>query len=148
LGDGGSEGDPQGNGQSLRTLLGKILRISPVAANGRPYGIPAGNPFSGRSDAMPEIWSYGLRNPWRFSFDARTGDLSIGDAGQDLWEEGDHAPAGQGGQNFGWNRLEGSHPYRGAAPDGAVAPVIEYPHQGGACTVIGGSVYRGDAVPS
>jgi glucose/arabinose dehydrogenase len=148
LGDGGSEGDPHDNGQSLRTLLGKILRISPRPAGGKPYGIPPGNPFAGRSEALPEIWAYGLRNPWRFSFDSATGDLWIGDVGQDSWEEIDRQPAGGGGgQNYGWNRLEGTHPYHGQAPSGAVPPVVEYSHDGGACSVTGGYVYRGSTLP-
>jgi glucose/arabinose dehydrogenase len=147
LGDGGSAGDPHGYGQSLGTLLGKILRISPRPSGGRPYGIPPDNPFVRRAGARPEIWDYGLRNPWRFSFDAATGDLWIGDVGQDTWEEIDHEPARRGGRNYGWNRLEGSHPYQGEAPSGAVAPVLEYSHQDGGCTVIGGFVYRGKAIP-
>jgi glucose/arabinose dehydrogenase len=149
MGDGGSAGDPLENGQSLQSLLGKILRISPAAAGGRPYGIPSDNPFVSRQGARPEIWAYGLRNPWRFSFDPATGDLWIADVGQNAWEEIDRQPGGSaGGRNYGWNRLEGTHPYKGSAPPGAVPPVIEYGHDGGACTVIGGSVYRGSAVPS
>jgi glucose/arabinose dehydrogenase len=147
LGDGGSAGDPNGNGQSLDTLLGKILRISPRPSGGRPYGIPRDNPFLGRSGARPEIWDYGLRNPWRFSFDPANGDLWIADVGQGEWEEIDHEPAGRGGRNYGWNRLEGSHRFKGDAPPGAVPPVIEYSHRDGGCTVIGGSVYRGKAIP-
>jgi glucose/arabinose dehydrogenase len=147
LGDGGSAGDPNGNGQSLNALLGKILRISPRPSGGRPYGIPRDNPFVGRSGARPEIWDYGLRNPWRFSFDPVTRDLWIADVGQGDWEEIDHEPAGQGGRNYGWNRLEGSHRFSGDPPSGAVGPVIEYSHQEGGCTVIGGSVYRGRAIP-
>jgi glucose/arabinose dehydrogenase len=147
LGDGGSAGDPHGNGQSLGVLLGKILRISPRPSGGRPYGIPRDNPFVGRSGARPEIWDYGLRNPWRFSFDPATGDLWIADVGQGDWEEIDHEPAGRGGRNYGWNRLEGSHPYQGQAPPGTVPPQIEYSHRDGGCTVIGGSVYRGTAIP-
>jgi glucose/arabinose dehydrogenase len=148
LGDGGSAGDPMGNGQSLDTLLGKILRIDPRPGGGQPYRIPDGNPFAGRAGARPEIWDYGLRNPWRFSFDPATGDLWIGDVGQGAWEEIDHEPAGSGGHNYGWNRLEGSHRFEGGRPDGAVDPVIEYGHgNGGGCTVIGGSVYRGRKIP-
>jgi glucose/arabinose dehydrogenase len=147
LGDGGSGGDPFGNGQSLDTLLGKILRIDPRPSGGRPYGIPRDNPFVGRSGARPEIWDFGLRNPWRFSFDPATRDLWIADVGQGNWEEIDHEPAGRGGRNYGWNRLEGTHHFSGDPPAGAVAPVIEYDHSGGACTVIGGSVYRGSAIP-
>jgi glucose/arabinose dehydrogenase len=147
FGDGGSGGDPLGNGQSLDTLFGKILRIDPRPSGGRPYGIPSDNPFVGRDDARGEIWDYGLRNPWRFSFDAATGDLWIGDVGQNSFEEVDHEPAGEGGRNYGWNRREGLHPYDGGdRPDGAVDPVIEYGRAGGACTVIGGFAYRGQRI--
>ena len=147
FGDGGSGGDPLGNGQSLGTLFGKILRIDPRPAGGRPYGIPPDNPFVGRDGARPEIWDYGLRNPWRFSFDATNGDLWIGDVGQNAYEEIDHEPAGEGGRNYGWNRREGLHAYNGGdRPDGAVDPVIEYSHASG-CTVIGGFVYRGRRIP-
>jgi glucose/arabinose dehydrogenase len=97
-----------------------------------------------RDGARPEIWAWGLRNPWRFSFDAATGDLWIGDVGQNAYEEVDYQPAGSGGRNYGWNRREGRHPYSGGErPSGAVDPVIEYGRAGGACTVIGGFVYRG-----
>ena len=147
LGDGGSAGDPHGNGQNLNALLGKILRIDPRPSGGRPYGIPRDNPFVNRGGARPEVWDYGLRNPWRFSFDPRSGDLWIADVGQGTWEEVNHEPAGKGGRNYGWNRLEGNHRFEGDAPPGAVAPVLEYNHDSGACTVIGGSVYRGDAIP-
>jgi glucose/arabinose dehydrogenase len=147
LGDGGGGGDPQGNGQSLDTLLGKILRIDPRASGGRPYRVPSDNPFVDRGGARPEIWDYGLRNPWRFSFDPATGDLWIGDVGQNAWEEVDHEPAGSGGRNYGWNRREGLHAFDGARPDGAVDPVIEYGREGGACTVIGGFVYWGKRIP-
>ena len=118
LGDGGSGGDPYGNGQSLGTLLGKILRIDPRPGNGHSYRIPADNPFTGHPGARPEIWDYGLRNPWRFSFDPATGDLWIGDVGQDAWEEIDHEPAGSGGRNYGWNRREGTHRFAGDRPPG------------------------------
>jgi glucose/arabinose dehydrogenase len=150
LGDGGSGGDPLGNGQSLVTLLGKMLRISPRPSAARPYGIPPDNPFVDRPGALPEIWDYGLRNPWRFSFDRETGDLWIGDVGQSSWEEIDVEAAGSpGGQNFGWNLLEGSHPYEGAEPpSGAVPPVYEYSQDQGGCTVVGGYVYRGAAIPN
>ena len=147
FGDGGSGGDPLGNGQSLGTLFGKVLRIDPRPSGGRPYGIPPDNPFVDRGGARPEIWDYGLRNPWRFSFDAATGDLWIGDVGQNAYEEVDHEPAGSGGRNYGWNRREGLHGYGGGErPDGAVDPVIEYSHDSGGCTVIGGFVYRGQRV--
>jgi glucose/arabinose dehydrogenase len=137
LGDGGSAGDPQGNGQRLDTLLGKILRLDVDSAE--PYAIPSDNPFGN------EIWAYGLRNPWRISFDSQTGDLYIGDVGQNQWEEIDYLPAGTpGGVNFGWNYLEGTHPYEGSPPQGAqlVPPVAEYSH-GQGCSVTGGYVYRG-----
>jgi glucose/arabinose dehydrogenase len=147
FGDGGSAGDPLGNGQSLGTLFGKILRIDPRPAGGRPYGVPSDNPFVDRDGARPEIWDYGLRNPWRFSFDAATGDLWIGDVGQNAYEEIDHEPAGSGGRNYGWNRREGLHAYSGGdKPAAAVDPVIEYSHDSG-CTVIGGFVYRGRRIP-
>ena len=149
LGDGGSGGDPQGNGQSLSTLLGKMLRIDPRPSGERPYGIPPDNPFVDRSGASPEIWAYGLRNPWRYSFDRETGDLWIGDVGQSASEEVDIQPSGSsGGENYGWNRMEGSHPYDGADPlAGAVPPVFEYSHDDGGCTVAGGYVYRGESIP-
>ena len=147
FGDGGSGGDPHGNGQSLETLLGKILRIDPRPDGGRPYRVPPDNPFVGRDGARPEIWSYGLRNPWRFTFDPATGDMWIGDVGQNAWEEVDHEPAGSGGRNYGWNRREGLHAFEGERPAGAVDPVIEYAREGGACTVIGGSVYWGRRIP-
>jgi len=147
FGDGGSGGDPLGNGQSLGTLFGKILRVDPRPAGGRPYGVPSDNPFVDRDGARPEVWDYGLRNPWRFSFDAATGDLWIGDVGQNAYEEIDHEPAGEGGRNYGWNRREGLHAYNGGdKPADAVDPVIEYSHASG-CTVIGGFVYRGRRIP-
>ena len=149
LGDGGSGGDPHGNGQSLDTWLGKILRIDPRPAGGRPYRVPPDNPFADRpSPVKPEIWAYGLRNPWRFSFDSRSGDLWIGDVGQNAWEEVNRQPAGSaGGENYGWNRREGLHRFAGARPRGAVDPVLEYPLHDGTCSVIGGTVYRGARIP-
>jgi glucose/arabinose dehydrogenase len=148
FGDGGGGGDPLGSGQSLDTLLGKLLRIDPRPSGGRPYRVPADNPLVDRDDARPEIWDYGLRNPWRFSFDPATGDLWIGDVGQNAYEEVNSEPAGSGGRNYGWNRREGLHAYNGGErPDGAVDPVIEYGREGGACTVIGGFVYRGRRIP-
>jgi len=148
LGDGGSGGDPQGNGQRLDTLLGKILRINPSPDGARPYSIPPGNPFADRSGARPEIWAYGLRNPWRFTFDRETGAMWIGDVGQDAVEEIDAVEASAGGgQNYGWNRLEGTRQYSGTAPARAVAPVHEYSHDGGNCSVTGGYVYRGTKMP-
>jgi glucose/arabinose dehydrogenase len=149
LGDGGSGGDPYGNGQSLKTLLGKMLRIEPRPSGSKPYGIPPDNPFVGRRGARPEIWALGLRNPWRYAFDRDTGDLWIGDVGQDTVEEVDRQPAGsKEGLNYGWNRLEGTHPYEGSPPRRAVSPVYEYPHEGGVCAVTGGYVYRGQAIPA
>ena len=147
LGDGGSGGDPQGNGQSLETLLGKLLRID--VSQGEPYSIPTGNPFAS-SGGRPEIWAFGLRNPWRFSFDRQTGDLYIGDVGQNRWEEIDFLPAGSpGGANFGWNFFEGTHPYQGEPPPGQpfVLPAVEYSHDQG-CSVTGGVVYRGVRLPA
>jgi glucose/arabinose dehydrogenase len=148
LGDGGSGGDPQGNGQSLSTPLGKMLRIDPQLSGAAPFRIPSDSPFVGRGDARPAIWAYGLRNPWRYSFDRLTGDLWIGDVGQSEWEEIDVQPAASsGGENYGWNILEGTHPFSGdELPDG-VAPIYEYSHAEGGCTVIGGYVYRGEAIP-
>jgi glucose/arabinose dehydrogenase len=151
LGDGGSADDPMGNGQSTSTLLGKLLRISPRPADGQPYGIPEDNPFVGDADARPEIWALGLRNPWRFSFDRETGDLWIGDVGQNAWEEIDFEPAGSaGGTNFGWNLFEGNAEFSGD-PEGVVTepPVYVYPLEDRqTCAVTGGYVYRGAAIPS
>ncbi len=142
LGDGGSGGDPLGNGQSLTTLLGKLLRID--VDGGEPYAIPASNPFAAGGGLL-EIWAYGLRNPWRFTFDPLTGDLFIGDVGQGDWEEIDFLPAGSpGGANFGWNAYEGTHAYGGALREAGelVFPVAEYGHDVGN-SVTGGVVYRG-----
>lgn len=148
LGDGGSGGDPLGNGQSLSTLLAKMLRIDPRPSGGAAYGIPSNNPFVGRPGVRPEIWAYGLRNPWRYSFDRSTGDLWIGDVGQNSWEEIDFQPAGSaGGQNYGWNRMEGTHLFDGPALPDQAAPLYEYSHSEGGCSVTGGYVYRGAALP-
>jgi glucose/arabinose dehydrogenase len=148
LGDGGFEGDPARNGQKLSTLLSKILRIDPNPSGSAPYTIPSDNPFVGRAGARPETWMWGLRNPWRFSFDRATGDLWIGDVGQNKYEEIDYAPAGQKGINWGWSVREGFHPYnRGSAP-GARDPLFELAHSDGFCAVIGGYVYRGRAIPA
>lgn len=148
LGDGGSEGDPDLTGQNLNTLLGKLLRID--VDHGDAYAIPPDNPFV-KGGGLPEIWAYGLRNPWRFSFDRATGDLYIGDVGQDIYEEIDYVKAGSpGGENFGWSFREGFHPYKGTPPAGLklVDPVWEYTHEQGGCAVTGGYVYRGKAAPS
>jgi glucose/arabinose dehydrogenase len=147
LGDGGSANDPQGNGQKLNTLLGKMLRIDVDAAPaGRSYGIPAGNMTGG--DTLPEIWSYGWRNPWRFSFDSCTGDLYVGDVGQNRFEELDFEPANTGGRNYGWSEVEGNACLEGNSCDrsGITAPVLDYPRSYGA-SVTGGYVYRGAAMP-
>jgi glucose/arabinose dehydrogenase len=149
LGDGGSAGDPQGRGQDLGEPLGSILRLS-IAAS--PATAPADNPFVGRTGARPEIWSYGLRNPWRFSFDRTTGDLYIADVGQSAWEEVDVSTAAAGagkGINFGWNIMEGNHCYQASSCDRAgLAPaVLEYDH-GQGCSISGGYVYRGAAIPA
>jgi glucose/arabinose dehydrogenase len=151
LGDGGDAGDPEGNGQDTEALLGKILRIDPLGASGDDaYAIPSDNPFAGGDGGAPEVWLYGVRNPWRFSFDPETDDLWVGDVGQDEWEEIDMLPAADGGgkgANLGWNRVEATHPFEGDEPDGGVLPVYEYPHDDGACSVTGGVVYRGEAIP-
>ncbi len=146
LGDGGSGGDPQGNGQSTDTLLGKLLRIDVPSDGG--YLVPPDNPYVNGGGRM-EIWAIGLRNPFRFSFDALTGDLYIGDVGQNQWEEIDFLPHGSpGGANFGWNYREGTHEYQGQPPAGLalIDPVFEYGH-GPGCSVTGGTVYRGSALP-
>jgi glucose/arabinose dehydrogenase len=151
LGDGGSGNDPFDNAQNLGTLLGKILRLDARPGDGRPYGVPPDNPFVGRAGARPEIWVYGLRNPWRFSFDRQSGDLWIGDVGQSTLEEIDFRPAGEAsGTNFGWAAYEGSRRHKATvdAP-GAVGPVHEYPtRDDGACAVTGGYVYRGTRIPA
>jgi glucose/arabinose dehydrogenase len=141
LGDGGAGGDPHDNGQRLDTLLGKILRLD--IDGGETYLIPEGNPFAD-GGGLPEIWHYGLRNPWRLSFDRETGDLWMGDVGQGSWEEIDVARAGLGGLNFGWVVMEGSHCYRSDTcdRDGLTLPATDYGRDQG-CTVIGGYVYRG-----
>jgi len=146
LGDGGSGGDPRGNGQSTNTLLGKLLRVD--VNGGDPYAIPPDNPFA-KGGREAEIWMYGLRNPWRFSFDRLTGDLYIADVGQNGWEEIDFLPAGSPtAANFGWNYREGAHPFRGTPPADLklIDPVFEYSH-GDGCSVTGGYVYRGVALP-
>ncbi|MBO8190726.1 PQQ-dependent sugar dehydrogenase [Streptomyces oryzae] len=146
FGDGGSANDPQDNGQNLDTFLGKILRIDP--SKGDPYAVPEDNPFVGKPDARPEIWAYGLRNPWRFSFDSANGDLLIGDVGQNRREEIDWAPAAsKGGENYGWARMEGTLPVAGEEPANHVPPVFEYDRGPSRCSVTGGYVYRGRAVP-
>ncbi len=149
-GDGGSGNDPQQNGQSLNTWLGKILRIDVAGASG--YQVPTDNPFVKREGAKPEIWAYGVRNPWRCSFDRATGDFWMGDVGQNTWEEVDYAPRAQAaGANYGWRLREGlvatpAAGVGGESPSGALDPVYAYGHGGGTTSgfcVIGGYVYRG-----
>ena len=159
LGDGGSGGDPHGNGQNLGTLLGKLLRID--VDRRTPYAIPKDNPFVAIPGARPEIWAYGLRNPWRSSFDKLTGDLYIGDVGESCWEEVNYAPASDpGGRNYGWRKMEGNHcfnafDFSSCDPPGEICagtplcndasitrPIVEFSH-GVGCSVTGGYVYRG-----
>jgi glucose/arabinose dehydrogenase len=140
-GDGGSAGDPQNNAQNRLSLLGKILRID-VESGVEPYAVPASNPFADLDDAQPEIWALGLRNPWRFSFDRLTGDLYIADVGQSDWEEVHVQPASSnGGENYGWRILEGSHCFEEADCDrqGLELPAVEYDHSLG-CSITGGQV--------
>ena len=147
LGDGGAGGDPLGSGQDIDSLLGKILRIDPNASGSAAYAVPGDNPFVD-GDGADEVWAYGLRNPWRFSFDRLSGDLWIGDVGQNAYEEISFGPAGVGGRNYGWNAREGLHDYEGGEmPPGAVDPVIELSHGDGNCSITGGFVYRGEAIP-
>ena len=150
-GDGGGGGDEHGrfgNGQNRRSLLGKLLRIDPAQSGGSPYTVPADNPFSGPGQRR-EIYAYGLRNPWRFSFDRATGDLSIGDVGQDEFEEIDFVRRGRGrGANFGWRVFEGRARYAsGESAPGAVGPVMTFKHSDGNCSITGGVVVRDRAVP-
>lgn len=141
LGDGGSAGDPQDFAQNLQSLLGKMLRLD---VNTEPYAIPPDNPFVSRSDIRPEIWSFGWRNPWRFSFDRATGDMYVADVGQNAIEEVSFQPAASaGGENYGWRFVEGTGAYLGTAPAGLVPPIAEYTHSEGGCSVTGGYVYRG-----
>jgi glucose/arabinose dehydrogenase len=156
MGDGGSGGDPQQRAQNLNSLLGKMLRIDVNGTSpGRAYRIPSTNPYVGRS-GLDEIWSNGLRNPWRWSFDRLTGDLWIGDVGQGTWEEVDRSTAASGrgrGLNYGWDVLEGRHcfePASGCSTSGKTMPMVEYAHasSGGAnCSITGGYVYRGVRFP-
>jgi glucose/arabinose dehydrogenase len=149
-GDGGGGGDPNGYGQSRNELLGSILRLDVSGATS--YAVPSTNPFVGEAGVRAEIWSYGLRNPWRFSFDRATDDLYVADVGQDLWEEVSVVTAADGagrGTNFGWNVMEGTHcfePATGCSTAGLTLPVLDYDHDEG-CSVTGGFVYRGAAIP-
>jgi glucose/arabinose dehydrogenase len=153
MGDGGSGGDPERRASDPTSLLGKLLRIDP--AGGDPYGIPADNPFaSGTLDGIegaPEVWSWGLRNPWRIAFDPSTGDLWIADVGQNLYEEVDHVASGERpagwAADFGWSGFEGTERYNDDVPDpgNTVMPVHVYSHDDG-CSISGGAVYRGSAI--
>ncbi|MEO6630235.1 MAG: PQQ-dependent sugar dehydrogenase [Mucilaginibacter sp.] len=148
FGDGGGQGDKHGefgNGQKMDVLLGKILRIDINRKSG--YAVPKGNPFVGKAGVRPEIWAYGFRNPWRFSFDKATGQLFAGDVGQDLWEEVDIITKGA---NYGWRLMEGTHCYNpasGCDVKGITPPITEYSHKEGVC-VIGGYVYNGQQLPA
>ncbi len=145
LGDGGSAGDPGNRGQNRNELLGKLLRID--ADRGTPYAIPNDNPFAA-GGGRPEIFAYGLRNPWRFSFDRQTGELWVADVGQNEWEEIDIVKRGG---NYGWRVMEGTHcflPRDGCARDGLIPPVAEYGHDRGRCSITGGYVYRGSRLPA
>ena len=164
LGDGGYAGDPESNGQNTHTLLGTILRLD--IDGEKPYTIPEDNPFYNNNQGRPEIFCYGLRNPWRFSFDRETGDLYIGDVGQNSWEEIDFIPITDvSGANFGWNDMEGSHCYptgEDCNQDNLITPIFEYPNNANylktligwnqneakGCSVTGGYVYRGNEILS
>lgn len=147
LGDGGGSGDQFANAQNTNTLLGSMLRIDPSGQGAGAYSIPPDNPFVA-GGGRPEIWLYGVRNPWRWSFDRANGDLWIGDVGQNAYEEIDRlpAPARGKGANLQWPLREGSHKFRGDAPPGSVGPVFDYDRSNGSCSVIGGFVYRGRAL--
>ena len=148
MGDGGSGGDPNDNAQNITRYLGKILRIDIMQ---RPYGIPPSNPFADSTGVKHEIWDYGMRNPWRYSFDRLNGDLWIGDVGQNINEEVDHEPAGSaGGNNYGWRCYEGNDPYNtaGCTNSGFSWPVYQYTHSYGGCSITGGYRYRGQEYPA
>ena len=162
VGDGGYAGDPDENGQNINTILGSILRLD--VDQSFPYSIPHDNPFFNQQDARQEIWCYGLRNPWRFSFDSENGDLYIGDVGQSNWEEINYTPFHKvSGANFGWNEMEGTHCYpddKNCNPNSFTLPVFEYPNNANyikiligwnqnnaqGCSVTGGYVYRGESI--
>ncbi len=150
LGDGGGSGDPDGNGQNTDTLLGTVLRIDPIATETSAYLIPDGNPFV-EAGGRPEIFLYGVRNPWRFSFDLATGDMWIADVGQNAFEEINHLTASDGfgsGANLGWNALEAFDSFEGGRPpEDVTVPIFAYAHENGRCSVTGGHVYRGEVIP-
>jgi glucose/arabinose dehydrogenase len=149
MGDGGRGGDPWGNAQNKQVLLGKMLRID--VDGEKPYAVPKSNPFAGGQGVRPEVWAYGLRNPWRFSFDRATGDMYVADVGQNQWEELHFQPAGsKGGENYGWDVMEGFHEFEfpeGYDRSSLTMPVVEYSHDIG-CSITGGYVYRGAALPA
>lgn len=149
MGDGGSGGDPKGNGQNRNALLGKILRIN--VSRTEPYSIPVGNPYANGADGKPEVWATGIRNPWRFAFDRSAGLLYIADVGQGELEEVDVVQASRAGVNYGWNVMEGEACYRpssGCNKSGLEMPALTYKHIANACSITGGFVYRGRRVPS
>ncbi len=148
VGDGGGGGNPLRTALDTKSLLGKVLRIDPTRpSGGRPYGIPPGNPFADGRAGAPEVWAFGLRNPWRFSWDRADGRLFIADVGQSAYEEVNAVAGADAGVNYGWNRREGLHPFNGGSrPAGAVDPVIELPHADGVCSITGGYVYRGSRI--
>lgn len=152
LGDGGAGGDPRKTGQDPSDLLGSVLRIDPAPAEAAPYTIPPDNPFAQATGGRPEVWLWGVRNPWRASFDQATGDLWVADVGQGEVEEIDLLPAADGagrGANLGWNRMEGDRGYEGGTPpEDHTGPVATYTHDGGRCSVSGGYVYRGATIPA
>jgi glucose/arabinose dehydrogenase len=150
-GDGGGAGDPSGNAQDTNSLLGKLLRID-VGSAAPTYAIPPGNPFAGQAGRRGEIWAYGLRNPWRYAFDASANLLYIADVGQAQLEEVNIAPVGQGGNNYGWNIMEGMQCFNSASCNqaGLTLPAFDYAHganNANGCSITGGYVYRGSAIP-
>jgi glucose/arabinose dehydrogenase len=153
-GDGGDGGDPERRATDLTSLLGKMLRIDPTISEGQPYSVPPDNPFVGTDGVAPEIWSSGLRNPWRYAFDSVTGDLWIADVGQNTWEEINVAPATEGvdagkGLSFGWSAFEGDERYNDdVSPDGHTPPFATYDHDEGDCSISGGVRVRGGSVPA
>jgi len=146
MGDGGSQRDPHNNGQNPNALLGKLLRIN--VDRGDPYSVPSGNPFAS-GGGKGEIWAVGLRNPWRFSFDKPTGLLYIGDVGQDKYEEVNIAPANRAGVNYGWSAMDGPDCFKSSTCNKSQfqQPALTYTHDSGTCSIIGGFVYRGRAIP-
>ncbi len=149
LGDGGSENDPNMVGQNLGTPLSKILRIDPTPSGDKAYTVPPDNPFVGRAGVVPETYAWGLRNPWRFTWDRENDNLWIGDVGQDRWEEVDlRTPADAAGANFGWSLMDATHPFHGTNPPDGVLPILEYTHDSGNCSITGGYVYRGVRIPA